>query len=146
MAKEVRYIYGSAAPAYQPMPERKRHTEGEPGRRPKQQPKRRVDKVAIILSLAVLLLAFYIGFSYLQKQFEITYTEKSIVKLEKQILELEKQNANELEKLDTTVDLSSVYEKAIKELGMVHAKDNQVFTYEGKKSDQIKQYGDIPSK
>ena len=43
-----------------------------------------------------------------------------------------------------SVDLSQVYEIATGELGMIQPVDNQVYKYDNKKSDMVKQYGDIP--
>ena len=43
-----------------------------------------------------------------------------------------------------SVDLSEVYASATGEFGMIQAVDNQVYKYDNKKSDMVKQYGDIP--
>ena len=42
------------------------------------------------------------------------------------------------------VDLADLYKKATEKLKMVRAENNQVYTYENKKSDMVKQYADIP--
>ena len=64
--------------------------------------------------------------------------------LENEVVELEKENATLSESVENSIDLGTIYQKARKELGMVSAKDNQVFYYQSKKSTQVRQHGDIP--
>lgn len=144
MAERKGYVYGSAAHAYTAEPARRRKPEQEPARRGKRKPKTRVDKVSVLITLVSLTVAFLVCFSYLQKQFETTYLSKSLVSLENEVVELEKQNAALSEEMDLAMDLSKIYELATKELGMVHAKDNQVYTYISQKGNQVKQHGNIP--
>lgn len=142
MANYNEYIYGSAAPD-----RRKRIDPGTEIRKiEKRKPKKKIDKVAVVLAMVTFSLVFFVSFNYLQKQFQATYLSKNIVSLENEIVELEKQNQAASEKVETAMDLSVIYKKATSELGMVHAKNNQVLAYESKKSNQVRQYGNIPSK
>ena len=58
---------------------------------------------------------------------------------------MEKENAAAIKELDDSLDLASIYDKATKKLGMVAAKENQIFTYKSRKSTQVRTHGDIPS-
>lgn len=144
MEKNIRYVHGSAAPAYTNSPARKIEREQERRPRTKRKQKKRVDKVSLIVVGISLTISFLVCFQYLRAQFEATYLSKNLISLENQVIELEKQNMTLSEQIDESIDLSKVYTKATKELGMVQAKNNQVFTYLSHKGNQVKQYGDIP--
>lgn len=142
MAKQINaYITGNAARRLYEEPVRAPHREPERRlrRRPEAKPaKRRVDKLAVVLIIATFAVAFAACYGYLRLQFENTYLNKSVVALENEVVEMEKSNANEKQALDNAVDLDSIYDKATKELGMKSAKNNQVYTYNSKKSTQVR--------
>ena len=54
-------------------------------------------------------------------------------------------NATAEKELDDSVDLTAIYNKATKQLGMVAASENQMDTYESRKSTQVRTHGDIPA-
>lgn len=134
------YVYGNAARRLQSEPARRIGEEpgGRPRRRPETRPKRRVDRGAVVLTVLTFAIALTICYYYLQLQFQSTYLSKSVVSLEKEVLEMEKENSNELHALEEGVDLNAIYKKATKELGMKSARSDQVYTYESKKSTQIR--------
>lgn len=136
------YVYGSAARQLQAEPARR--IEREPVRQPKKRPqpaKRRVDKGAVVLIIVTFVVAFSVCLGYLRLQFGNTYVKENVTRLENEVVELEKQNATEMQKLEENVDLGQIYKKATKELGMKNAKNNQVYTYESKKSTQVRLHG-----
>ncbi len=55
---------------------------------------------------------------YLRLQFQSTYLNKSVVKLQSEVVEMEKKNATAEKELDDSVDLTAIYNKATKQLGM----------------------------
>ena len=57
---------------------------------------------------------------------------------------MKESNKTDYQNILDSVDLSEVYRKATEDLGMVHAKKKQIYTYEDKESDMVKQYGEIP--
>ena len=61
------------------------------------------------------------------------------------VVEMEKKNATAEKELDDSVDLTAIYNKATKQLGMVAASENQMDTYESRKSTQVRTHGDIPA-
>lgn len=85
------------------------------------------------------------GILYLRLQFQSTYLNKSVVNLQSEVVEMEKENAAAIKELDNAVDLTAIYNKATKELGMVAASEDQIDTYESRKSTQVRTHGDIPS-
>lgn len=137
------YIYGNAARQLSAEPARRieRDPSGRPHQRPKPRVKTRVDKLSVLLIILTFAIAFSVCYYYLRLQFESTYLSKSVVSLESEVMEMEKENSNELQSLEDTVDLGEIYKKATKELGMKSAKNNQVFTYESKKSTQVRLHG-----
>lgn len=134
------YVYGNAARKLQAEPARRieREPSGSPHRRPKPHVKKRVDKISVLLIMVTFAIALTVCYSYLQLQFQSTYLSKSVAALEREVLEMETENSNELQALDEDVDLNEIYKKATKELGMQRAKSDQIFTYESKKSTQVR--------
>lgn len=142
------YVYGSAARTMGAEPLRRGDGEirrrQQERRRPVARPRRRTDKVSVILTCLTFATAMVIGISYLYLQFQATYLSKSVVNLQSEVVEMEKENATAMMNLENSLNLTEIYKKATKQLGMTEAKDNQVFTYESKKSTQVRQHGSIP--
>ena len=51
----------------------------------------------------------------------------------------------QLPRKNWTTRLTAIYNKATKQLGMVAASENQMDTYESRKSTQVRTHGDIPA-
>lgn len=138
--KTTAYVYGNAARKLQAEPARRieREPSGRPGRRPEPRVKKRVDKLSVMLIIITFAIALTVCYSYLQLQFQSTYLSKSVAALERDVLEMETENANDLQALDENVDLNEIYKKATKELGMKSARSDQIYTYESKKSTQVR--------
>ena len=142
MAAKTRYVYGTEAEKLYATPQRRpeREEERRPQKRPvaRPQPKQRVDKVAVLLIALTFAIAFGICYSYIQMQSQKTLLSKNVVSLESEVMEMEKDNSNAAQALEENLDLSAVYKKATKELGMKPAKQSQIYTYESKKSTQVR--------
>lgn len=140
MTRQTAYIYGNTARELSAEPARR--IEREPGRRPQKRPqparRKRVDKVSVILIAITFVIVFSVCYYYLQLQSQSTFLGESVVGLENEVMEMEKENSNASQALDQNVDLAEIYKKATKELGMKSAKNNQIFTYESKKSTQVR--------
>lgn len=95
----------------------------------------------IVVAIAV---AFLMCISYLEAQESITAMSKKVASLESEILTLKNENDAAYDKINSSVDLQYVYDVAVNELGMVHAKDDQVIPYNSRKSNSVRQYGEIP--
>ena len=70
--------------------------------------------------------------------------KKEVVALQSEIQEQKISNDEKYEEILNGVDLSQIYKKATRKLGMVRAENNQVFKYKNKKSDMVKQYAKVP--
>lgn len=80
----------------------------------------------------------------LSLQEEITENRKLVAQLEYNLNEQRNNNAEKSKRLESSVDLTEVYEIAVNELGMVYPKNGQVISYEASNPDYLKQYRDVP--
>ena len=108
-------------------------------------PKKKIDKVAVLLTCVTFLAVMFVGISYIHLQFESTYLSKSVVNLQSEVVNMEKENAAAKMELDNSMNLTQIYEKATKELGMKQVREDQIFTYVSRKSTQVRQHGTIPT-
>ena len=143
------YVFGTAAPKYDPLPryeerdERSRRIREEKRRRALQRV--RINPFTLVLILFIFASVMISGIIYLNLNFQSTYLSKSVVKLSSEVVEMEKTNTSMRERLEDSVNLSDIYKKATKELGMKPVKASQLATYERKRSTEIKKYGEIPA-
>ena len=147
--------YAQLNTVYQPVrrerpvavPDRKRETREE--RQRKQAAKtlaaQNWDFVSLLVIVAALAVTFFMCISYLEAQETITAMSKKAASLESEIMTLKNENDAAYNRIDSSVDLQYVYDVAVNELGMVHANDNQVVGYNSRKSNSVRQYGEIPA-
>lgn len=102
------------------------------------------DFVSLLFMLAAISVALFVCISYLQAQQNVTSMSKKIASMESEVLALKNQNDAAYSKIESSIDLDYVYDVAVNELGMVRADKNQVQSYTNKKSDFVRQYGDVP--
>ncbi len=142
------YVYGNVAhqleevPERKQRPERRKHTKVYPRQRPVDMPSISAGSFVFLVAAAVVVMVFC--FQFLRVQSGITQMQNEAVALQNEIAETKIENEEAFRRISDSVDLSQVYETATKELGMTQAVDNQVYTYDNKKSDMVKQHGDIP--
>lgn len=139
------YVHGSAARQLT-APERRQREYEQPQRHTKTIPKRRkkISILSILFTLSAIAASLYLCVSYVMVYSDITATSKEIASLEAQIADVKASNEVDYEEIDSTVDLSSIYKRATKDLGMVPASKDQIYTYDNRKSDRVVQYSDIP--
>lgn len=77
-------------------------------------------------------------------QADITKQRSEIAVLESNLTELTDTNNETSKRLESSVDLTEVYEAATTELGMVYPKNGQVVSYEASNPDYVKQFKDVP--
>ena len=82
---------------------------------------------------------------YLSLQNTVTRTSEDVSSMKSELAALMDENTATEERINSSVDLSEVYDTAIGELGMVYTKEDQIIYYKSSNSDYVKQYGDIPS-
>ena len=141
------YVFGSAAPAYDTMPDYNERSGRVVRREPKviERPvtKPKVDIFSIGLIGLTFIAVMVVGIIYLNLNFQSTYLSKNVVKLQREVVELEKSNKALDEQLEDGVNLKKIYKKATK-LGMKPMKKSKIVTYQRRKSAEIHAYGEIP--
>ena len=148
--RRTAYIYGSTARALeagQPLRRREEEIRRKEIQRQRQrkQPRKKLDKVAVLLTCITFAAVMIIGIFYLHLQFQSTYLSKNVVRLQSEVVNMEKENAAAKMKLEETMSLPEIYKKATEELGMKMAGKNQVYTYKSRKSTQVRQHGSVPT-
>lgn len=142
------YVYDNLArqleevPQRRELPQRRRRVKVYPKQKPVAMPS--IGGLSFLFLLAAAIISMFFCFQYLKVQSGITQMKNEVVSLQGTNAETKIANEEAYQKIMDSVDLSEVYQIATGELGMVQAVDNQVFKYKNKKSDMIKQYGDIP--
>ena len=130
--------------------EPRRREEDLPQRKLRRYPQKRpvkmagIDGVSFVFLTCALVAVIAVAFTYITMQKNVHAMKNNVVELQTQIAETKEANNEQYEKILGKVDLADVYKKATKKLNMVRAENNQVYTYDNKKSDMVKQYADIP--
>lgn len=143
------YVYDNLARQMEAVPERKRQPERRRRKRVQPQPKPVAmpgisSGAFLFLSLAIVVCLSFC-FNYLRMQSGLTQMKSQAAVIQSEIAQMSADNAEKKQQIMDSVDLAEVYEIATGQLGMVQAVDNQVFQYRNKKSNMVRQYGDIPS-
>lgn len=155
--RKMAYVDGNtvrrmeAVPAVRQRPEdrRKRREEEELLRRKRAAARNRERALrmskgyVVFLTMACAVFAAFCGI-YIQLQADVTARLKTIANLESQIEDLKADNDEAYKRINTSVDLDAVRERAIDGLGMFYAGEDQVIYYSVEKSDYMNQYGAIP--
>ena len=148
----ISYVEGNTARKLSvvEMPARREDRQSKSRPTPVQQPRRTpvqeqhlgFGHVVVVTFCAVVALWMCAG--YLQLQAENTRSLKQIAALENQLTELKTENDDQYNRLMSSVDLNSIREIAINELGMVYANPNQVVLYDSQTNDYVRQYAEVP--
>lgn len=148
------YIEGNAArklntvpqrevrPNRQPAPERERKTNARVERNA-QRAKAFDLRYTMALVVATVFL-FGACVNMLSLQADITEQRRQIALLESNLNELKDTNNETSKRLDSSVDLTKVYDFATRELGMVYPGNDQVVSYKASNPDYVKQFKDVP--
>ncbi len=125
--------------------EKKRHQVNERVRRNTKRARAFDLKYTVALVTATAFL-FVSCISMLSLQADIAEQKRQIAILESNLNEMTDTNNETSKRLESSVDLTKVYDVATKELGMVYPKTGQVISYETTNPDYVKQYKDVPEK
>ncbi|MDD6058510.1 MAG: hypothetical protein PUB98_09700 [Clostridiales bacterium] len=104
---------------------------------------RRSRRSMAALTVLVTMFAITAG-AYINLQSDITTRMRTISNLESKIATLKADNDEAYKRINTAVDLESIKEKAMTELGMSYAKESQIIYYTVGAEDYMNQYGEIP--
>ena len=157
--KTVNYIDGNTVRKLQPNPNRRSEethrelVEKQKRKRAVRAAARRNQEKAMQMSpgyvmFLVLATAVMVGISgiYLMLRTELTGRMKHVASLKSQVLDLKTSNDAEQKRIDTSVNLDEIRQKAMGELGMVYPGKDQIQYFEIDSSDYMNQYQDIPEK
>lgn len=97
-----------------------------------------------IFLAAACVLTLLLGAYYLQQQALATSSQKKIAALESELAELQKENADDLNRIETSIDLEKIRDIAINELGMIYATQDNVVLYKNTSHNYVSQYEDVP--
>lgn len=139
-------VQGNVARQLYEVPERHERRQGPvevPHRRRKTEKNTLSIPYCIFLSMACVLTLVF-GAYYLQEQALSTSSQKKIASLEGTLAELKKENADELNRIETSVNLEEIRDIAINELGMVYATQENVVLYDNINENYVSQYEEVP--
>ena len=97
----------------------------------------------VFLTMAVTVFGVFCG-AYIKLQSDVTARMKAIASLESQVTDLKADNDEAYKRINTAVDLDAIKAKAIDELGMFYATQDQIVYYSVDKTDYMNQYNEIP--
>lgn len=141
---EEDYIYGDTVRALEPVRvERPRKVQlSNRARRNRDKHKRMNLGYVLFLTLAIAITS--IGcIQYLKLQSEITNSIKRISTLESQLNELKAENDDTESRIKGAVGLEEIKKRAMDELGMRYATEEQIVKYSSDNTDYVRQYVDI---
>ena len=99
----------------------------------------------VFLTMAVIVFGVFAG-TYIKIQSDVTARMNQIASLESQIADLKADNDEAFKRISNSVDLDSVRNTAMNELGMFYAKESQIIYYSVGYDDYMNQFGEIPGK
>lgn len=92
----------------------------------------------VLFLVAALFLCAMVLINYIQSQAELTAKISEISQLEKELNTIKRSNDEEIERLESSINLEEIKRRAIIELGMVCANENQVIIYQSLNHDYMR--------
>lgn len=139
------YVEGNTARAIDPVRELQ-----QPVRRVNQNVRRNQEKSRymnlpyVLFLTAAMVITGIMLIGYLQVQANLTVSIKRVSTLESQLNDMRLSNDEQLERINTAIDMEEIKRIAIEELGMTYAKEGQVITVSGEGSDYVRQLVEMP--
>lgn len=135
------YVYGAAAPMYDPFeePERRQDRRADDRRETRPQTRHFMNPLAVTMIIAMVGLISYFLFQYVSLQSKVTTAVKEIASLESQLATLKSDNSEKQVEINSSVSLDDIKYRAIAELGMTYAQEDQIVTYDGESGDYVRQ-------
>ena len=135
------YVYGSAVRQPEALP-----SGNGTVRKPK---KKRTSRQRISPAYATFLIvaavcAVFICVMYLRLQADVLNRADQITALQQELTDLKESNDTAYQAAEDSVNLETVREKAMNEMGMVYESQGKVIHYQSPTSDYVKQYDNIP--
>lgn len=152
------YVDGNTVRRMEAVPDYRRQRE-ERERREREEEQKRKRRIArrnqeqvlrvsrsyvVFLTMVALVFAVFAGL-YICIQSDITARMHTISNLESQIADVRAENDEAYKRINTSVDLESIRNVAMEQLGMSYAKESQIVYYSVEDDDYMNQYGEIPT-
>ncbi len=93
---------------------------------------------------AICVFTFFMGVKYLQQYAESVQYQREIAKQEEILSDLIEENNDNLNYIESSIDLDDIRDRAINELDMVYANSENVVYYENTQQDYVSQYTEVP--
>lgn len=146
--QNITYLYGSAAPKVEHVPQRRPQQKREVERRnaPRTHKQNRVlakpspvNVPLLLLTLVAFAVSGMLMIHYISLNSQITALAQEIESLDSKVNALAAENDEYYGRIMNNVDLEKVREVAIMDLGMVYASEGQIITYDSKIDDYVEQ-------
>lgn len=139
-------VEGNVVRKLQTVPQRREKVHGpvEVPHRSRRQERNTLSIPYCIFLAVACVLTLTLGAYYLQQQALATSSQKKIASLESELAELKKVNADDLNRIETSVNLEEIRDIAINELGMVYATEENVVLYKNTSQNYVSQYENVP--
>lgn len=142
--KQVRgqYTYGNTVRKTAPRQNNRSNLRSMEGGQIKRnhEPKRGLNATYVIFLTIMMCLAGYVCMSYLELTSSITNDLKKIAQLEMEYNSIKAENDDYESRINGSVDLEAIKKKAMVDLGMQYANDDQIVLYESDDTDYVRQY------
>ena len=142
------YVYGTSArkEALKVQPERPVEQSKELSQRVRQNRSRalHMNKGYVLFLAMAAFITLVACTKYLQLQSEITDRSERITALQQELADKKEANTTKYNAIVTSINLEEVRERAMNDLGMVYAQEEQVITYKNPANVSVRQYADIP--
>lgn len=97
--------------------------------------------IAFLVGVMCLMSFFLI--EYISLQSEVTGTVGEIAQLETQLASLKSDNDETLNEINSGINLDDIKYRAITQLGMTYAQEDQIVTYDGESGDYVRQVSEL---
>lgn len=141
------YLYGAAVPVYEEEEREHRRVKPRLHQQPPRGESRRYGthmKASYVFSMAIIMTALCaILIYYISLQSSLTQSVQDISTLQSQLSELRIANDEAYNEIDNSIDLDEIKYKAITELGMKYANEDQIVTYNNDSGDYVHQVTEV---
>lgn len=98
----------------------------------------------VLFLTAALIVTAVMLIGYLRIQSDLTVSIERVAKLESQLNDMRLNNDEQLERINTSINMEEIKRIAVEELGMTYAREGQVVSVSGEGSDYVRQLVDMP--
>lgn len=144
------YVYGNTVRKPEALPSGNGETRPLRKRRTSRQVVRnrhraqRVSPAYAVFLIVAAVCAVFVCVMYLRLQADVLNRADNITTLQEELTDLKESNDAAYNAAEDSVNLETVREKAMNEMGMVYESQGKVIHYQSPTSDYVKQYDDIP--